>query len=81
MITDGEDTVKDVIQKERYKLCPLCGNFVSFAGKDTFCIVCGTKLLEACPNCSEPVLYPVARFCPSCGQRLVKLPSSGVDRP
>ncbi len=60
------------VSKERYKLCPGCGNFVGYLEKDVFCMLCGERLLEACPHCQEPVIYPIAKFCPACGQQLVK---------
>lgn len=70
---------ENYVEKERYKLCSVCGNFVSLSEKDQFCVICGAKLIDECPNCREPILYPVARFCPSCGQRLVKLPTAGIQ--
>lgn len=63
---------KASVEKDRYKLCPSCGNFVGFVEKNDYCILCGTKLIEDCPKCHEPIIYPVARFCPACGERLVK---------
>ncbi len=54
---------------ERYKLCPSCGNFADFNSNETYCILCGTKLLDACPECHAPIHYPTAKFCPSCGEK------------
>ncbi len=60
------------VSKERYKLCPACGNFVSFLEKDVFCMLCGQRLTDACARCHEPIIYPIAKFCPSCGEPLVR---------
>ncbi len=59
------------IEKGRFKLCPTCGNFVPFADKDVYCAYCGSKFIEECAGCREPIIYPLARFCPACGARLV----------
>jgi predicted amidophosphoribosyltransferase len=53
--------------KTCYKLCPACGNFTVVGGQDVFCIICGEKLIEECPNCKEPIIYPIAKYCPVCG--------------
>jgi hypothetical protein len=34
-----------------------------------YCGVCGEKLIDHCPRCHEPILYPTAKFCPLCGER------------
>ncbi len=69
------------VEKERYKLCPSCGYFVGFAEAQSYCIICGTRLIEGCPDCLEPIIYPVARFCPVCGKRLVKGNAPGENSP
>ncbi len=66
------EPTRSSVEKERYKLCPSCGYFVGYAEVQSYCMVCGTRLVEACPDCLEPILYPIARFCPVCGGRLVK---------
>ncbi|MGA2667429.1 MAG: zinc ribbon domain-containing protein [Ignavibacteria bacterium] len=58
--------------KTCYKLCPSCGNFSINTGHDIFCIVCGEKLIEECPNCKEPIIYPTAKYCPVCGVNFSK---------
>jgi len=60
------------VSKERYKLCPSCGNFVGYQENDIFCMLCGERLADACPRCQEPIIYPIAKFCPACGEALVK---------
>ena len=59
------------VTHERYRLCGQCGNFSDVSEGHTFCILCGAKLMEECPRCKEPIIYPTARFCPACGERLV----------
>ena len=54
---------------EKFKLCPCCGNFAGFGENERYCIVCGEKLIEACPSCREPIFYPTAKFCPVCGEK------------
>ncbi len=66
------DVRKTFVEKERYKLCPSCGYFVGFAEAQSYCMICGARLIEGCPDCLEPIIYPVAKFCPVCGRRLVK---------
>jgi hypothetical protein len=59
------------VLRERYRLCPNCGNFCHFDEEQKFCIRCGTKMIEECLQCLEPVIYPTAKFCPACGEVLV----------
>lgn len=59
--------------RDRYKLCPSCGNFSAYSSRGEFCIVCGEKLIDQCPHCREPILYPTAKFCPVCGTSLVSV--------
>jgi hypothetical protein len=59
------------VLRERFKVCPACGNFCGYAEGQTFCVVCGVRLLLECPSCREPILYPTAKFCPVCGMQLV----------
>jgi predicted RNA-binding Zn-ribbon protein involved in translation (DUF1610 family) len=63
---------EEIVRKERYKLCPSCGNFAHMAQRQEYCTVCGEKLIAECGNCREPIVYPTARFCPACGCALVK---------
>ncbi len=60
------------IHKERYKICPNCHNFTHYETNETYCIVCGEKLIDKCPNCLEPVIYPTSTFCPVCGTMLLR---------
>jgi len=50
-----------------YRLCPKCGNFSHIDEEQFFCILCGTKLMEECPQCEKPILHPQGRFCYHCG--------------
>lgn len=59
--------------REQYKLCMQCGNFCHLTEGQAFCMLCGTKLIEKCPGCHEPIFYPTAKFCPACGKVLVIL--------
>ena len=72
MALTNEDPNQGVVLKERYMLCPSCGNFAHYSQKQVFCIFCGEKLIEECPDCREPIIYPIAKFCPACGTGLVK---------
>lgn len=60
--------LSEKILKDRYRLCPNCGNFAHFSLRQFYCIVCGTKMIEECPKCKEPIIYPTAKFCPICGE-------------
>jgi len=60
------------VNVERYKLCPNCGNFYSEMEDVDYCGVCGEKLIDHCPRCHEPILYPTSKFCPLCGERYGK---------
>ena len=75
----GDDGTATFVTKKRYKLCPACGNFAEFSQDQVFCILCGQRLLEECPTCSEPIVYPTARFCQVCGTALVKRAPLGVE--
>lgn len=66
-----ETMTKGFVKKVRYKICSSCSNFVSLSDRDTICVICGERLIDKCPNCREPILYPVARFCPACGERII----------
>lgn len=65
------DSGRVTVERERFRVCPKCGNFVGFSDSPVFCMVCGSRLIEECPSCREPIIYPLARFCPACGVRLV----------
>jgi predicted amidophosphoribosyltransferase len=58
------------VVKSVYKICPDCGNFILYSNKEKFCSVCGKELICKCPNCLEPIIYPVSKFCPVCGTKL-----------
>ncbi len=65
------EAVKTRVQRECYMVCPVCGNFSASAELLNFCLACGTKLINACPQCHEPILYPTGKYCPVCGVQLV----------
>ena len=62
---------KTKVMKDRYRLCPECGNFSHVSLNHIYCTVCGTRLIDRCPGCEEPIIYPTAKFCPVCGEKLV----------
>ena len=59
------------VVKERYKLCPSCGNFIHYSALQAQCVVCGEKLIDECLQCSEPIIYPRVKYCHVCGTMLV----------
>lgn len=61
------------VKKEQYKLCPDCGNFISYKEQENYCYLCGAQMLSECPSCKEPIIYPTSQFCPVCGKYLLKL--------
>ena len=66
----GKKSSQGSVIKDIYKICPVCSNFLPIKHKDIYCIVCGEKYVTACPQCSEPIIYPVSKFCPVCGTKL-----------
>ena len=46
--------------------CPKCGNTVA---KGKFCLECGYKFANVCPNCGKEVTEN-AKFCLECGKKL-----------
>jgi hypothetical protein len=60
-----------VVTRDRYRYCPHCANFSHFADKLIYCVICGTKMIEECPECREPIIYPTAKYCPACGKGLI----------
>jgi ribosomal protein S27AE len=66
--------------RDRYRLCPQCGDFGHFELRQKFCTLCGTRMLEECPNCHEPIIYPTARNCPACGEELVKAGDGRISK-
>ncbi|MBI3580006.1 MAG: zinc ribbon domain-containing protein [Ignavibacteriales bacterium] len=63
----------------RYRLCPKCGNFSHVAEEQFFCILCGTKLIEACNQCGKPILHPQGRFCHHCGATYRTVPADATQ--
>jgi predicted amidophosphoribosyltransferase len=59
------------VLSSRVQLCPSCGSFVQYAERVSFCILCGARLLNDCPQCHEHIVFPTGKFCPSCGAALV----------
>ncbi len=55
------------ILKDRYKICPKCGNFTNYSDSNGYCHLCGSLYISECTDCKEPVIYPISKFCPVCG--------------
>ena len=70
---DPENMAADggFVVKERYKLCPSCGNFYHYSAAQTQCVVCREKLIDECLQCCEPIIYPRVKYCHVCGTMLV----------
>ncbi len=81
MILYGENTVIGFVSKPRYKVCSSCSNFVSVNDTHEYCSVCGERFIDSCPQCKEPILYPLTRFCPSCGKRILRVTSTNHYHP
>ncbi|MBI4547657.1 MAG: zinc-ribbon domain-containing protein [Ignavibacteriae bacterium] len=64
---------------ETYSLCPNCGNFAAKAEGHKFCVLCGTKMIDQCPQCGEPIRTPTAKFCPKCGGKYQKVIGDGAQ--
>lgn len=70
-INDNRNDASDYkIVKNVYKICIDCGNFILYTDKEKYCSVCGKELIFKCPDCLEPIIYPVSKFCPVCGTKL-----------
>jgi hypothetical protein len=54
---------------DRYRLCTKCRNFSHYQEEQEYCIVCGEKMIEECPGCKEPIIYPTAKHCHKCGKQ------------
>lgn len=65
--------------KLKYRLCTSCGNYCHIDEDQKFCIVCGEKMIEECPGCKEPIIYPNAKHCHRCGSQYQFPPE--VDQP
>jgi predicted amidophosphoribosyltransferase len=68
----GSNQESTHVVRERYRLCPSCGNFAGLSERQSYCMMCGATLIDKCPGCNEPILYPTARFCPLCGIPLIE---------
>jgi len=77
MASEGGLLNSGVVVREKYKICMQCGNFSHFSENVEFCILCGFRLIDECPECREPILYPTALYCPVCGRALRK--SNGTN--
>jgi class 3 adenylate cyclase/DNA-binding winged helix-turn-helix (wHTH) protein len=51
--------------------CAACQHVNSAAA--TYCVRCGTRLVQNCPGCGQIVYLPAA-FCPACGEQLAAEP-------
>ncbi|MDP2363948.1 MAG: zinc ribbon domain-containing protein [Ignavibacteria bacterium] len=68
----SEDKLKSSMgERDYYNLCPKCGNFSHINENHIHCSLCGTKLIEECPNCKTKIETPTAQFCVKCGERLL----------
>lgn len=54
-----------------YRLCPQCGRAVPQQSGERYCANDGHLLLDACPQCEEPIASPYTRFCTCCGAPLI----------
>ncbi|MBI4428281.1 MAG: zinc ribbon domain-containing protein [Ignavibacteriales bacterium] len=64
----------------QYRLCSKCGNFSNVLERQSFCILCGTKLIDQCIQCNEPILHPYGKFCYHCGAPYLMEPYKEVKR-
>ena len=55
-----------------YKICPKCSNYTRIEEKENYCNLCGTKMIDACQKCSEPIRLPHSKFCTNCGHSLLE---------
>lgn len=69
--TGLQNTNPASIVNDRYQICPSCGSFIRYTERVSFCILCGTRLLNECPQCHEHIMFPTGRYCPACGTALV----------
>ena len=65
-------SLKSSVTKDTYLICPDCDNFLLSAANEKYCSICGGVLLSHCLKCFEPIIYPLAKFCPVCGTILKK---------
>lgn len=56
--------------KSLYKICPNCSFFCRIEEQDNYCLLCGSALIDKCPNCDTAIGYPYARYCKHCGIEL-----------
>lgn len=69
-VTEKHKLNKDSVVKSIYKICPKCSNFQLHSNKETYCNICGTEYVTKCPSCTEPIIYPISKYCPVCGTKL-----------
>lgn len=65
-------SLKDKKKSDWYRLCPNCGNFSHKIENHSYCSLCGTKLMEECPNCKIKIENPTAKYCVKCGIKIIK---------
>ncbi len=71
---------EEKVTRDRYAICPSCAYFSHSTEHLTYCILCGTKMVCECSECLEPILYPTAKYCPSCGvSYLIPSEASGAS--
>ncbi len=67
--TRQRDQKAPQVQKARYSVpCSACGALI--VPGQTFCIMCGARLVSCCPRC-RATIQPGQRFCVTCGARLL----------
>ncbi len=54
--------------RHNYKICPVCSFFCNVKEAGNYCSFCGSKLIDKCPKCGEPISNPYAKFCKYCGE-------------
>lgn len=70
MAQKNQKSITGKVLKDLYKICPNCSNFLPLIHNDDHCSVCGEKYVSECPQCKEPIIYPISKFCPVCGTKL-----------
>ncbi|WP_082706376.1 zinc ribbon domain-containing protein [Methanobrevibacter sp. YE315] len=70
-INTGSRTTGNANNKDKAKICPMCGEKVE---NENFCSHCGTKInvrVKRCVNCGT-VINSAAKICPNCGYNIIQ---------